>query len=182
MKARGLSVQQGFDGKVTLTVEIVDAEGRAEAKRLFDELHECDLDLSVKKFREKRSLNANAYAWKLIGDLAEYMNLPSEEVYRNYIKSIGVYRDIEITESAENTMKTVWQAYGLGWLAERVDFAEREGFITLRLYYGSSVYTKKQMSRFISAIKQDCDAVGIVTMTPAEIERMVSLWGQQTRD
>ena len=134
------------------------------------------LDIVFKIFREKRSLNANNYAWCLIGKLAEEMNENSVEIYRQYIKSMGVYRDVDIDEKAESTLKTVWEAYGLGWLAERVDFAEKEGFITLRLYYGSSVYNSKQMARFIDAIVQDCQAVGIETKTPEEIAKMTSLW------
>ena len=37
-------------------------------------------DLTVKEHREKRSLDANAYAWVLIGKLADAMRLSPTEV------------------------------------------------------------------------------------------------------
>ena len=103
-------------------------------------------------------------------------NLPSVEVYQNYIKQVGIYRDVDIAAEAENALKTVWQAYGLGWLAERVDSGENEEMVTLRLYYGSSMYSQRQMARLIDNIVQDCEALGINTKTPAEIADMISLW------
>ena len=42
-------------------------------------------DLSLKEHREKRSLDANAYAWVLIHKLAAAMGIPPVEVYRNAI-------------------------------------------------------------------------------------------------
>ena len=134
------------------------------------------VDLCIKRYSKKRSLNANNYAWQLIGQIATETNLPSVEVYRNYIRQVGVYRDVDITQEAENALKTVWEAYGLGWLAERVDTGEKDGTVRLRLFYGSSMYNQKQMARLIDNIVQDCEALGINTKTPAEIADMVSLW------
>ena len=107
------------------------------------------------------------------------MDLPSIEIYKNYIKTIGVYRDIDINEEAENTINKVWSSYGIGWFTERVDLGE-DGLIKLRLYYGSSVYNTKQMSRLIDNIVQDCQSVGIETMTPDEIARLTDLWEMKT--
>ena len=46
-------------------------------------------DLEVKEHRKKRSLDANAMAWKLLGELAAVMKVPSEEIYRDYIRDVG---------------------------------------------------------------------------------------------
>lgn len=158
------------------TVVEVELDGN-QCERL-EKLQGKDISADFKIFREKRSLSANAYAWTLINKLADVMEQSDVDIYRRHIKEMGVYRDIDIDEKAENTLKTVWQAYGLGWLAERVDFGRKDGYITLRLYYGSSVYNTKQMSRFIDGIVQDCKAVGIETMTPAEIDRLIQLSGR----
>lgn len=131
------------------------------------------IEAAFKIFREKRSMSANAYAWVLINKLSEAMSLSAREIYREHIKEMGVYRDVPVDENAENTLKTVWEAYGLGWFAERVDFAEQKGFVILRLWYGSSVYNTKQMSRFIDSLVQDCKALGIETMTPEQIHSLI---------
>ena len=46
-------------------------------------------DLEIKEHREKRSLDANAYAWVLIHKLAEAMRITPEEVYLQAILGIG---------------------------------------------------------------------------------------------
>lgn len=176
MKARGLSVQQGFDGKVTLTVEIVGAEGRAEAKRLFDELRESEIDLAVKKFREKRSLRANSYAWELIGQLADKLNMDPLEVYRSQIRVMGIRRETDLPEKDVETIRHAWGLNGIGWLSDVLDYGDHPNTKKVWLWYGSSVYNTKQMSRFIDNIVQDCKEHGIETRTPEEIGRMVSLW------
>ena len=40
------------------------------------------------------------------------------------------------------------------------------------LYYGSSTYDTQQMSLLIDHIVQDAKALGIETMTPAELEAL----------
>ena len=45
--------------------------------------------LTIKVFRKKRSLDANAYAWVLIGKLADAMRLPPTIVYKNAIQNIA---------------------------------------------------------------------------------------------
>ena len=53
-----------------------------------------------------------------------------------------------------------------------------KGCVNVTVWYGSSVYDTKQMSRLIDAIVQDCKAAGIETMTPAELDALVSRWGE----
>lgn len=140
-----------------------------------EKLQDKVIDAKLSVFREKRSLSANAYAWVLINKLADAMEQPDVDIYRHHIKEMGVYRDVEVNEDAVNTLKVVWEAYGLGWLAEKVDFGKTEDKVLLRLWYGSSSYNTKQMSRFINSIVQDCQALGIETMTQAEIDRLIRL-------
>lgn len=124
----------------------------------------------IKKYRQKRSKNANSYMWELIGKLSQEMNKSTEELYRNYIKEFGIFKDVVIEPEAVGTLEHVWSAYGLGWFCEEVDTVNE--MATLRLYYGSSSYNTKQMSVLIDAVVQDCKAVGIETMTPEELSRL----------
>ena len=181
MKARGLSVQQGFDGKVTLTVEI-DRDDVHEARRVFDELRDKELDVSVKKYWKKRSISANDYCWSLIGQLAEKLDADPMEIYRHHIQQIGVRRITDLPEKDIDAICHAWRLNGDGWLTTVLDYGDHPDTKKVCLWYGSSVYNTKQMSRLIDNIVQDCKEQGIETRTPAEIERMVSLWGQQTRD
>ena len=49
-------------------------------KEVIEELkNENKLNIELKKWYKKRSLDANAYAWVLIGKLQEVLNIPKEE-------------------------------------------------------------------------------------------------------
>lgn len=177
MKLTGkiVDVSVGFlDGKPKLTLEVNE---KNNLKLCYDELHEAEkLNIEIKKYRKKRSLDANAYMWVLCGKLAEKIGSTKESVYRQHILNMGVYKVAEISEDAAETLIIGWQMNGIGWLAERVDYGARDGFVLVNLYYGSSVYNTKQMSRLLDSVVEDCKEQGIQTETPDEIDKMVSLW------
>ena len=163
-----------ISGKTLLTLEVNE---KSAVKQGYDELHDIEkLSIKIDKFRKKRSLNANAYAWKLMTEIAEKQGITKEDVYRNHIRDIGVCRQVEIDEKAVDTLVHSWSLHGIGWVAEKLDYGEHEGFALVNLYYGSSTYNTKQMSRLIDNIVQDCEALGIQTKTPEEIANMLSLW------
>lgn len=163
-----------FSNKVKMTFELNETE---QAKNGYDELKDKErLDITVKPFRNKRSLDANAYCWLLIDRLAEKMNMAKEEIYQRAIKRIGGVSEMVcvVNDAAEQVCKA-WCAHGLGWLAEKVD-SKLEGCTNVVLYYGSSIYDTKQMSALIDNIVQDCQAMGIETKTPEQIAEILSLW------
>ena len=121
----------------------------------------------IKKYRKKRSKNANSYMWELIGQLSQETNEATDVIYRRYIKEYGIFKDIIIQPDAQKTLEHVWSAYGLGWFCDVVDNVDDK--VTLRLYYGSSSYNSKQMSVVINAVVEDCKALGIETLTPEEL-------------
>lgn len=172
MKAKIIDFSMGFNRKQRLTLEL-----DGDFRNLFDELKEQEVDVQVKKYRAKRSNNANAYCWQLIGELAEKMDLPSVEIYRNMIRQIGVYKDFGgLTESTAKTLKTAWEKLGLGWICEQLDYEADGDSIVLRCYYGSSSYNTKQMSRLIDSVVADCKALGIETKPPEEVARLLASW------
>lgn len=158
------------------------------AMNLFDELHDCEkLSIKIDKYREKRSLDANAYFWLLCGKLAdkltdEKVQYTKEDIYIKAIKEIGVYKDFQnLSPSEAKTLQHAWELLGTGWITEQVDYMQDGENVVIRCYYGSSKYNKKQMSRLIDNIVQDCEAVGIDTKTPDQIAEMLSLWGTEEK-
>lgn len=65
---------------------------------------------------------------------------------------------------------------GTGWITEQVDFEADGDHVRVRRYYGSSTYNTRQMSRLIDNLVQDCKAVGVETLTPAELARLKGAW------
>ena len=117
-----------------------------------DEIKDLDkLSVEAKKYRKKRSLDANAYCWVLINKLAEKLNLKPIEVYRKAIYEIGVREVIPVKNEAVDRYKEVWQNNGL-------------------------VYDSKEMSKLVDNIVEECKTQNIETMTPTELEALKGAW------
>jgi hypothetical protein len=172
-KCKFHNLQFDMNGTQLLTLAI-----QGDFRPYIEEFADKDLKCEIKPFKGKRrSLSANAYAWVLIDKLAERLNLPPQEVYKNAIRHIGgVSETICIQNRAVEKFCEGWQKNGIGWQTEIID-SKLDGCSCVVCYYGSSTYDSTQMKRLIDIITQDCKAVGgIETLTPAELERMCAEW------
>lgn len=135
-------------------------------------------DIEVKEHRNKRSLDANAYAWVLINKLADVMRIPPTEVYRQAIQDISGNSEIlPVKEEAVEQFKLAWSHNGIGWLCRDMGKSKLPGYRNLMVYYGSSVYNRKQMSDLIDVLVQDCKALDIETLPPEKLSLMMDEWG-----
>ena len=111
MKARAINKGLLLSGAPTITFEL-DKTDRSFLDN--DMLDGRDLDLTVKAFRKKRSLNANAYMWELCGKLAETLDgVTKDDVYREAVRNTGVYKDIELPIEDAETLQTIQISVGL---------------------------------------------------------------------
>ena len=167
MKGRLLDLSVGLNRKQRLTLEI-DGDFRQE----FDNLHEADLDIEIKKYRQKRSLDANAYAWVLIDKIAKVMRIEKKQVYQEAIRNIGgVSETVCVQAAAVDRLCSSWAAHGLGWQADVMP-SKLEGCSNVVLYFGSSTYDTRQMSALIDQLVQDAKALGIEILPPNELSRL----------
>ena len=174
-KIVGLS-QDFVTGNALLTLSVNE---KAAVMACVDELRECEkVAVKVAKHREKRSSDANAYCWVLIGKLAEKLNIPRDEIYRDAIKQIGGnYEVVCTTDNAVDNLCRGWQKNGIGWQTDTMP-SKIKGCTNVLLYYGSSTYDTAQMSRLINIVVDACKEQGIETRTPDEIANLLSLWGE----
>ncbi len=171
MNGRLKDLTMNVDGSYNITVTFKE-DFRAE----YDRLRDTDIDVTIKKYRKRRSLDANAYAWVLMDKIASAMNLPKTEVYRAAIRDIGgVSETVCVKENAAQRLVSAWSDHGIGWQTDTMP-SKIEGCVNVILYYGSSTYDSKQMSALIDYIVQDAKALGIETATPQEIERLQREW------
>lgn len=161
-------------GKPLITFEMDDKRNAMNmAEKL---LPEEKLTIKVDKFRKKRSLDANAYAWVLIGKLSEKTNIPAEEIYRAAIKEIGNYEIVCVQNEAVDSLRSVWEKNGIGWQTATMP-SRIEGCTNVVLHYGSSTYDVAQMARLITNLQQDCEQLGIETKSPEELLSLLNSWG-----
>lgn len=147
-----------------------------EAKRFVGEMKPKKYDVEIKEHRERRSLDANAYAWVLLDKLAEKLAIPKTEIYRQYVREIGGNSEtVCVREKAAGKLIDGWGRNGIGWLTERTT-SKLDGCVNVVLYYGSSTYDSRQMARFIDMIVQDCKENGIETLTPFELDALKERW------
>lgn len=137
-----------------------------------DKLFDCE----IKEHRNKRSLDANNYAWVLMDKIAQAIGGTKEDVYLQKVKEVGPFRDWTFTEEEANTFRIMWERQGKAWPTELVDYASDGEHLVIRSYYGSSSYSTKRMSRLIDSIIDDCKVLGIETLPPEKIEALKTGW------
>ena len=121
----------------------------------------------IKEYKQKRSLNQNSYAWKLITELGNVLRKSKEEVYFEMLKAYG--------QSEIVSMLSTISPIGYFKYYEEIGTGIVNGkeFTHYKIYKGSSEYNSKEMSIFIDGIVQDCNSVGIQTMSDEEIKELI---------
>lgn len=168
MKGRLIDLTFTLDRKQRVVLEF-DDDFRAK----FDELKDHDVRVKITRYRKRRSLDANAYAWVLIDKIAQAMLVDKSTIYRSAIKDIGGVSDlVAVADSAVDKFRANWEKQGLGWQTDVFD--SKDGYKRVIVYYGSSTYDTKQMSQLIDNLVQDAQVLGIETLPPAELARLKS--------
>ena len=134
-------------------------------------------NLEVKEYRQKRSLDANAYAWVLIHKLAEVMRITPEEVYLLNIPKVGSnFTPMCVREQDVERFIKSWESNGIGWPVKDLGMSQVPGCRNLLAYHGSSTYDTAQMSRLIDNLVQDCKALDIETLSPEKLSLLKEEW------
>ena len=176
MELTGLikSINQDYDtGQLSVTISI--EGGQSVAKQLV-ELIRQKVSVRISKFRQKRSLDANAYCWVLCSKIAEACNTSKDEVYEEMLQKYGYfYKDdngyITVTVKAEVDMSKIqghWKFYsGNG---------EFSAYLMIK---GSSQYDRTEMAKFTERIIEEAKLLDIETLPPAKLQDMLERWGKE---
>lgn len=156
-----------IDGKPKITLLVNERNDFLDG---IEPLRETKLTIGIKKFFKKRSLNANAYAWKLIGEIADVIRASKDDVYLKMLKRYG---QSELVSVLENVPAHQYFKY-----CQEAGESELNGklFKHYRVYKGSSEFDTREMSVLIDGIVSEAKELGIQTETPEQIANMVSLW------
>ena len=158
------------NGRQRITVEVEE-----DFTFAFDEMKDAPVNIEIKKWRKRRSKDANAYAWVLIDKLAAAMGLTQIEVYHELIRNIGGVSEIVcVKDEAVPRLRAGWKHNGMGWFSETFP-SKIEGCTNVILFYGSSTYDTKQMSALIDAAVEACRVYGIETLPPDQLASLEGL-------
>lgn len=151
----------------------------AKAQSICEQYENGKYVAELKEHRKKRSMNANNYFWQLADQIAEKLGREKEELYLEYVKRVGPFKDFTLSEDEAKTFRVAWSMLGTGWPTEQVDYSPSGREVVVRAYYGSSQYNTRQMSRLIDMAVEDAKDLGIEVLTPLELERMKEEWGKR---
>lgn len=140
--------------------------------------------IEIKKKTKSRSMNANAYCWVLCQKIAEVMSGHSytskEDVYRKAIKDCSHFNYVPVREDAIERYIQIWQAHGIGWIAEDAgECKSLQGYHNVMCYHGSSVYNTKEMARLIDCLVDECNQLGIQLEPSEYIQSLIEGWGDE---
>ena len=137
--------------------------------------------VEIKKYREKRSLSANAYCWALCQGIAKELSkdgavISKEDVYRQVVHQYGDFKEVLIAKNDVKRFTSDWQGKGYGWIATESGISyEKAGqeFVSMFVYAGSSTYNTEEMSRLIDGLTDMAVELGVDTRDPAEVASML---------
>lgn len=160
---------RSVDGSQYLTLTL-----HGDFRRGYDALKDADLDIEIKKYREKRSLSANSYCWVLINKIADALRTDKDLVYLEMLKRYGQCGVVSIQEKYTCQFKReqrYWESLGTSELNGKT-------FEHFQFWVGSSNYNTEEMAVLIDGIVSECKELQIETLTPDELTRMKEEWGR----
>lgn len=133
----------------------------------------------IKQKRPKRSLNANSYCWVLIGEIAEKLNISNQAVYELMLQRYSKAYTYMIVppHAVRQVIDTLKEGHIYAYEIGEKRVSGKDG-MQLQLYYGSSTFDTKEMSRLIDGIVSEAKDLGIETETPEELARLKDEWNK----
>ena len=187
MESKGTLIDVSRDwktGKMRLTFEF-DSDVSTAIDKIKDKL----LRITVKLWRDKRSLDANSYYWVLLSRLAEAVGISKPRAHNLMLRKYGqnlvidsqiAFLVIPDTEEAEETALEA-ESFHIRPTSQVKQGKDGKAYRTYTVLAGSSTYDTKEMSELINGLVAECKEKGIETLPPEELARMMSEYEENHR-
>ena len=134
-------------------------------------------ELKLLKIKTKRSLDANAYYWVLIGKLAQRLHISTDELH-----GIMIERYSHVVERPDGTIVTFTIRSDIDPrevtpYSKPLKHGEKDGkpFTVYGVLKRSSEMDKEEFSALLDGMVYECKEQGIETLPPEELARMKSM-------
>lgn len=177
MELSGLisSITRKPDGSALISVRVPAWQAGDAALEKLQDMQRYNVDFSIKRHRDRRSLNANALLWKCIGSLAEILRASKDEIYQKALSDYGVQEILAVVPEAEPALRAVFYdvtPLGIHQINGRV-------MANFRCTVGSSKYDTAQMSRLLDGVISDCRELGGFVPSEREVMTGLELWKKE---
>lgn len=170
-KARLKDIALDYEtGRTRLTFEVECKP--VEAQNLMGK----ELRLKAVQWRERRSLDANAYYHVLLSQLAAKLDTTHDELHEQYIRRCAFPDRLSDGSAITVTLASFVPIETMGGYWMRIRESKDGKFIAYMKLKGSSDMDSAEMSKLIDEVVEDCKENGIDTATPDEQERMIQQW------
>lgn len=169
MKGRLKDLTFGARGEQHITVTVT-----SDFTQLFDDLKDCEISVEIKRWREPRSKNANAYFHVLVNKIAEAQRLGNDEVKKMMVLEYGTLATDETGSVLgamvpENTNIEEFYPYAKWYKSMEVKDREYDCYL---FYKQTHTLDSKEMARLIDGTIYVAKGLGIETMTPDQLARL----------
>lgn len=119
--------------------------------------------------KEKRSVNANALLWKMLGEIATALRTDKWSVYLTMLKRYGTYTYICVKPKAVEAVKKQWrECEVIGDITINGDPA-----VQMLCYYGSSTMNTKEFSVLLDGVISEMREIGLETPADRDLQRAI---------
>lgn len=155
-------------GKAKLTLEINE---KSMVEQLYDELNQCEkLSIKIGKYRERRSLNANALCWKVCTEIANVLRSDKDSVYLEMLKRYGQSEIVSVLSTVDvSGYFKYYDTFGTGYV-------KGKEFTHYKVYKGSSEYDTREMSILLDGIIDEAKCMGIEVLSESELALLKTEW------
>ena len=160
-------------GKIIIGFELNEEPTEAiNAIGLFEKL-----SIKVAKFREKRSLDANALLWLCLGRIANAMESPTDkwDVYLQMLKRYGKFTYICVKPNVVEAVKAQWRECEV---IGDVDINGQEA-VQMLCYFGSSTYNTKEFSILLDGVISEMKEMKLQPPASEDMRRALEQWEKQ---
>lgn len=142
------------------------------------------LDIRAYKHNEKRSLNANGLYWAIVQQMAMKLNISNGRTHNMMLRRYGTLEDYDgvlieaLFPYTDETEERLLEDTERHWMPASGLPEFREGR-WMRPYYmikGSRDYNTAEMSKLIAGTVEEAKEMGIETLTPDEMRRMMEAY------
>lgn len=179
MKFKAVKADKLINSNNDLLIQFtVQGAERRTAEMAYQEIKDLpELSVEVTKYRNKRSLSANGYLWKLLYEIAVATNTSKDEVYLTMLERYGVFTHIIAKPNMVDRIKSEWRAVKV---LDEKQIGDKTG-IQLLCYFGSSTYDTKEFSHLLDGVVSEAKELGIETIDEMELKTLIDEYDKQMK-
>lgn len=161
-----------FSGSYRITFTV----NEKEAIKDIENIKDCEkLSIEAKKYKEKRSLDANALLWLCLGKIAKALKTDKWEAYLLMLKRYGKFTHMIVKENAVDAVRQQWrECEVIGNITVNGQKA-----VQVLCYFGSSHYNTAEFSHLLDGVISEMREMGLETPLSSETKAALEMWEEQ---